>query len=286
METNQNLISEPQIAPETLYNPAKTAQIADVLRELLDPAYILLFGKMAGRTPFSDPIAYDLLVITDSEPLYNWMEAKRYLKMKIPWVGHGVPYINIYVHSRRDIETYYTPFFYFARKEGIVLYCSHNRKFARPKSDFDFGLAANNATKYAQTFLSLADRLIEFAEQQIDPEHAREAAFASAQAAVYYFRTLFYVFHGFEAETSDIRILHQRLRTLSGKLPLLFEPDKIHAMQTLHYLNLFLTAARYDPEFVVPPEVLSRHIERVKRLGQIATPLCRERIGLYDSYAR
>ncbi len=61
----------------------QAAQIADTLCELLDPAQILLFGKMAGRTPLSDTLAYDLLVITDGEPLYNWAEAKRYLKMKI-----------------------------------------------------------------------------------------------------------------------------------------------------------------------------------------------------------
>ncbi len=287
METNQNLISvEPQHALEALYTPVQAAQIADALCELLDPAYILLFGKMAGKTPFSDTYAFDLLVLTDGAPLYNWIEAKRYLKMKIPWVGHGTPYINIYVHSLRHTETCYTPFFYFARKEGIVLYCSRNRTFARPKKQFDFGLAADYATKYTQTFLSLADRLVDFAELRIDPKHAREAAFASAQAAVYYFRSLFYVFHGFEAETSDIRILHQRMRTLSGKLPLLFEPDEIHAMQTLHSLNLFLTAARYDPQFVVPLEAIAWHTERVRRLGQIVTTLCRLRIDLYDAYAR
>ena len=285
METNQNLISsESQIAPETPFNQAQTIQIADALRELFDPAYILLFGKMAGKTPFSETIAYDLMVITDNEPLYNWMEAKRYLKIKLPWIGHGVPYTNIYVYTRHDVEVNYTPFFYLARKEGIVLYRSHDQKFARPKKQVDFGLAAANATKHTQAFLPLADRLLDFADLQVD--RRREAAFASAQAAVYYFRTLFYVYHGFEAETSDIRILHQRLRTLSAKLPLLFEPDESRAMRTLHRLNVFLTAARYDPEFCVRPEELTLHIERVKRLAKIVKQMCSERIDFYLAKAK
>ena len=56
---------------EYTYNPGKAAGIAEVLRELLDPEYILLFGKMVGKTPHSDILTYDLLVITADTPRYN-----------------------------------------------------------------------------------------------------------------------------------------------------------------------------------------------------------------------
>lgn len=84
------------------YVPARAVHIADVLRELLDSEYMLLFGKMTGRTLRSDTLAYDVLVITADPPRYDWYDAKRYLKMKIPSIGHGVPYMNIYIHTLHD----------------------------------------------------------------------------------------------------------------------------------------------------------------------------------------
>ena len=136
METNQkhaqelpaqNIIAiEPK---QQSYDTLKAARIAETLRELLDPEYILLFGKLADGTPHSDILAYDLLVVTDGPTHYSWYDAKRYLKMKLPYIGHGAPYINLYIHTRHDIETRNVPFLYFARKEGIVLH-SRSRKVA------------------------------------------------------------------------------------------------------------------------------------------------------------
>lgn len=284
METNQNTVQqEIERSSETLYDPAKAERITAILHELLHPAYILLFGKMAGKTPHSDTLAYDILVITDRTPTYDWYDAKRYLKMKILSVGHGAPYMNIYVHSRHDVEANWVPFFFLARREGIVLYSSRRRKFTRPRDRFDFGRAADNANKYADTFLSLADRLTGYASQGIDRQYIRESAFATAQAAIYYYRTLFYVYHGFEAETCDVRILHHRLRTLSGELPLLFESDEYRHPKTLRRLHDFASKAQYDPEFRVAPDELADHIGRVKQLGKVASGLCRKRIGLFET---
>ena len=50
------------------YDTLKTARIAETLRELLDPEYILLFGKLADGTPHSDILAYDLLVVSNRRP--------------------------------------------------------------------------------------------------------------------------------------------------------------------------------------------------------------------------
>lgn len=292
METNQkhaqelpaqNIIAttvteEPQLS----YDPQKADRIAKTISELLDPEYVLLFGKLANGTPHSDILAYDLLAITDGPTRYDWYAAKRYLKMKLPYIGHGAPYVNIYVYSRQYIDANVVPFFYWARKEGIVLHSSRRRKLSRPRNEFDFGYAATLAKRYAGIFMPPADRLADYAEQRLDGEHMREAAFAAAQAAVYYYRTLFYVYHGFEADTCDTRYLHHRLRTLSGELPLLFESDDFHAATTLRCLNGYVAEARYDPKFFVEVDELSQHIDRVKRLGEAVKRVCDKRIGLYE----
>ena len=177
METNQkhaqeqptqNILATTAIEKlEQSYDPLKAARIAETLTELLDPEYILLFGKLANRTPHSDILAYDLLAVTDGPAHYSWYDAKRYLKMKLPYIGHGAPYINLYIHTRHDIETRNVPFLYFARKEGIVLH-SRSRKVARPRDKFDFGYAVSLAMKYSGIFMPLADKLAGYAECNLD----------------------------------------------------------------------------------------------------------------------
>lgn len=300
METNQNTVQEqsahdilattagenPDRPSETLYDPARAAAIADTLRELLDPEYILLFGKLARATPHSDVLAYDLLVITDGPSHYGWYDAKRYLKMKLPYVGHGAPYANLYIHTCHDVESNIVPFFHLARREGILLYGSHRRKLCRPRNRFDFGRAASAAERYAAMFMPLADRLADYAERNVGPDNVRESAFAAAQAVIYYYRTLFYVYHGFEADSCDVKYLHHRMRTLSGELLLLFEPDDMNMPPALHRLKWFAGAARYDPKFFVETCELARHVDRVRRLGQIVKRLCRSRVELYDRRTR
>ena len=287
METNQkhaqelpaqNIIAiEPK---QQSYDTLKAARIAETLSELLNPEYILLFGKLADGTPHSDILAYDLLVVTDGPTRYDWYAAKRYLKMKLPYIGHGAPYINLYIYTRQYLDANNTPFFYFARKEGIVLH-SRSRKIARPRDGFDFGYAASLAMKYSGIFMPLADKLAGYAQRNLDRDHIRESAFAIAQVAVYYYRTLFYVHHGFEADSCDVRYLHHRLRTLSGELPLLFEPDDFNSATSLRRLNNFTTCAPYDPDFFVETDELARHLDLVKRLGEIVRRLCERRMELY-----
>lgn len=275
-------------APETprLYDQAKADRIAECLRELLDPAYILLFGTLAGGTPHSDTHAYDLLVIVDGQPPYNWRHVKRYLKTKIPSVGHGLPHMNLYVYTLHDMEAYSTPFFYLARREGIVLYRSCHRKFRRPRRKFDFGAAADTARRYSGIFLPLAGQLLLHAEKMTDRTSIRLSAFCMAQAAVCCLRTLFYVYHGFEADTFDVEMLYSRLRTLSGELPLLLEPGTHDSLLTLACLKRFIVRARYDSDFFICPEELSQHFERVKQLRNVVEKSCSQRIDLYIELAR
>lgn len=139
------------------FMPPRKPHVAECLCELFDPAYILLFWTLAGGTSHSDTFTYDPLVIMDGKTPYNWYDAKRYLKMKMPNVGHGVPYVNIYVLSTHDVEANFTPFIYLTQREGIVLYRSSRQKFKRPRSTFDFGEATAVAKKYSGVFLPLVD---------------------------------------------------------------------------------------------------------------------------------
>ena len=64
---------QPQPQPgrpdELLYDPDETAQMIRHLTDgYFDPEYVLLFGKLAGGTPHSDAVAYDLLIVVRETP--------------------------------------------------------------------------------------------------------------------------------------------------------------------------------------------------------------------------
>lgn len=78
--------AQPTDAAELPYDPTEAARIVRHLTDgYFDPEYILLFGKLAGGTPHSDPAAYDLLMVVRETPRFNWFQAKRILRYKMPY---------------------------------------------------------------------------------------------------------------------------------------------------------------------------------------------------------
>ena len=226
METNQNPVQEnaaQRIAPEPgqpaerLYNPAEAARIVQCLTDgYFDPEYILLFGNLAGGTPHSDAVACDLLMVVRETPEYDWIRAKRILRYRMPVKHRDIAYINLYIMTLNYVESNKTPFLYFAHSEGELLYCSDHCHFRRPKHPIDFAKAYADAKLHYDTFRMLGNELIEQAREALsESRNIRLAALFSAQAAVYFYHTLYYVYHGQEFDSHDPVVMHDRMRTLS-----------------------------------------------------------------------
>lgn len=133
-----------QTVPEPakpLYNPAEVEQIVGHLTSgIFDPEYILLFGKLVGGTRFSDPMAYDLLMVVRETPSYDWIQAKRYLRYQMPLRHREITYINIYILPLNYIEGNNSPFLYFTHNEGKLIYCK-DRHYFHPKKSCNFAAA-------------------------------------------------------------------------------------------------------------------------------------------------
>ena len=271
--------------PAPLYDPVKAGRIARSLRELFDPACVLLFGSFAGGTPHSEVLCYDLLVLTSGPVRYDGYEAKRFLKMKLPEAGHGAPYVNVYVYRFDEADSRRRPFLWLARAEGILLSCHENHPFRRPRRPLDYALAACDARRNFVTFSALGGRFLEDATEAAAKGEVRRAAFFTAQAAVLFYQALFSVYHGLCLDTEDPERLHERTRTLSGELRLLYESDSFTAVDTLSQLKRYMTRARYDPDFCVEPPKLEAHIEKVSRMREVVERACARRIALYEEWA-
>ena len=225
METNQNSVQEQPA--ERLYDPAEAAQIVRILTDgYFKPEYILLFGKLVGGTPHSDAAAYDLLVVVRDTPEYDWIQAKRILRCKMPPRLRKIAYIDLYILPLNCVESNRTPFLYFAHSEGELLYCSDHCRFRRPKRPIDFAKAYADARFHFDTFRTLGGDLLEQAQNAlVEGRNVRLAAQFTAQAAVYFYHTLYWVYHGQEFDIHDPVVMHDRMRTLSTKLMLVFDDN-------------------------------------------------------------
>ena len=300
METNQNPVQEQPaqlIVPATdrpgdrpaggRYNPDEAAQIVNCLTEgYFDPEYILLFGKLSGGTPHSDATAYDLLMVVRDTPEYDWMQAKRILRYKMPARLREITYINLYIMPLNYVESHKTPFLYFARSEGELLYCRDRYRFRRPKRPLDFEAAYTDAKFHFDTFRTLGNKSIGQAQAAFcESRNMRLAALSTAQAAVCFYHTLYYVYHGMEFGMHDPVVMHERMRTLSTKLMLAFDDNHLESIFTLPCLKSFMIKARYDVRFDIVPQELEMHLQRVEELGQIVDACCGLRLELYKELA-
>lgn len=281
METNQNPVQEQPA--ELLYDPAEAAQIVHHLTDgYFDPEYILLFGKLVGGTPHSDALAYDLLMVVRETPEFNWIQTKRILRYKMPYRLRKITYINLYILPLNYVESNWTPFLYFARAEGKLLYCSDHYHFCRPKHPANFAKAYADAKFHFDTFRMLGYDLLEQAQDAfVEGRNVRLAAQFTAQAVVYFYHTLYYVYHGMEFDIHDPVVMHDRMRTLSTQLMLVFDDNHIENIFTLPRLKELLMKTPYCAEFYMAPQELEMHMERVQKAAGIVENYCALRLELY-----
>ena len=281
METNQNSVQEQPA--ERLYDPAEAAQIVRILTDgYFKPEYNLLFGKLVGGTPHSDAAAYDLFVVVRDTPEYDWIQAKRILRCKMPPRLRKIAYINLYILPLNCVESNRTPFLYFAHSEGELLYCSDHCRFRRPKRPIDFAKAYADARFHFDTFRTLGGDLLEQAQNTLaEGRNVRLAAQFTAQAAVYFYHTLYWVYHGQEFDIHDPVVMHDRMRTLSTKLMLVFDDNHIENIFTLPRLKEVLMKTPYSTEFRMAPQEMEMHLDRVQQAAGIIENCCELRMELY-----
>lgn len=267
------------------YDSAEAARIVEHImdNDFIVPEYILLFGSLAGGTRHSDATAYDLLIAVRETPEFDWLQTKRRLRYKMPFQQRKITYINLYIIPLSYIDSHNTPFLYFARSEGELLYCSERYHFRRPKYKPDFAKAYADARFHFDTFRTLGFELLEQANHELtETRNMRLAGMFAAQAAVYFYHTLYYVYHQMEFDGHDPLIMHERMRTLSTRLMLIYDDDNIRSVQTLASLKRYLLKSPYDKDFDVSPRDMAVHIERTTKAAEIIESCCGLRLELYQ----
>lgn len=237
---------------------------------------------MVGGTRHSDATAYDLLIVVRETPEFNWIQTKRILRYKMPYRHRKITYINLYILPLNYVKSNATPFLYFAHAEGELLYCNDHYHFRRPKRPIDFAKAYADAKFHFDTFRMLGYDLLEQAQEVfVEYHNARLAAQFTAQALVYFYHTLYYVYHGMEFDIHDPVVMHDRMRTLSTKLMLVFDDNHIENIFTLPRLKQILMKTPYSAEFYMSPQEVEMHMDRVQKAAGIIENYAGLRLELY-----
>jgi HEPN domain-containing protein len=265
-------------------------EIVDIIREVVSPEKIILFGSYAKgkyvehRYTGKDGILYeyisdyDFLVVTlhndiqhyELEDIVN--SRTQHLKQPINLEIHEIDYIN----EGLEFGQY---FFADIVKEGVLLYDTGVVDFAEPKE-----LTPEEEKKIAQRYYDIwFKRSLEF---YIDTENAlnrgnfSKAAFELHQATESIYYTTLLVFTGYKPKTHNLFKLRKHAKHLSEELYLIFP---IEASKT--EINLFdllkrgYIDARYKEDYRITKEELTKLMERVKLMQEIAESICLQKIA-------
>lgn len=199
--------------------------ITKKITEAINPLYIILFGTAAGGTQHSEPNTYDILVVTPEAPRYDHIELKKYLRQHISGYHRTLAATNIYLHNQNFNPYTPSPYLYFAKHEGKLLYCIDSQQFIHQKTSFNYTEAYRNCAKYFNTFFDMGVALLKDARRYYEEDNLRMTAFYTSHAVLLFFRVHYYVYHGFATECEDPVLLRQRMHTLSFDLNILFESE-------------------------------------------------------------
>ncbi len=272
----------------TRYDRSELNRIVEYLTRkngLLDPEYILLFGTLSGGTPHSEALCYDLIVAVRDVHACDWTDVKRGLRQRLPYKHRDITYMNIYVYRIDNIQPAVMPHLYFAHAEGELIYCKERYPFRRPKRACNFSAIYRDTKTYFDTFMPIADLFIKAASvgSPRSTTEIRWSAYSSAQAAKIYYKVLYFVYHNETFDSENPVVMHERMRTLSTDLMLLFDSDNIGRKNTLPYLEKFDSKALSDMSFPINPDNLARYMNEVAHLGAVVRICCEQRLELYKS---
>ncbi len=255
METNRNIMQEQPaqtIIPETIAEIAKIASAASAQRlnrpmppschttlrkppeivrilptEYFDPEYILLFRQVRSAARLTAILR---------RMICSWWCAKRrdstgfrpnaYCVTKCLIDTRKITYINLYILPLNYVESNRTPFLYFALRRVNYFYLQRPLLFPTTETSDRLRSASNARTPSSITILSArsANEPVRAGAGRVYGGTQCEAGGAvhGASCGLLLPSTLYCVYHGMPFDLHDPVVMHDRMRTLSTKLMLVF----------------------------------------------------------------
>lgn len=268
-------------------------RIAEIIRDVVDPEMIILFGSHARGDWVEDRYEkdgviyeyssdYDILVIVrpkqeegGSNRLYQRVE--RMIREVLP---PGSP-VNAIAHNLDHVNTKLADGQYFFTdvvKEGVLLYDSGRHNLAEPKALSDAERKEIAQRDFDHWFRSSESFLTDFENALARHDH-QKAAFELHQAAERFYTTALLVHIGYKPKAHDLEKLRKLAATQVPELIRVFPCARDEEKARFELLNRAYVDARYDPEYSISREDLEYLAGRVRELRSLTESACQRRIA-------
>lgn len=275
------------------YKQEQILKITDVIKEVVVPEKIILFGSYAKGTWVEDEYIengtrysyisdYDFLVVTKNNEEKDYLlndkivnRSRHLTNVAVNCIIHDINYVN----EGLSIGQY---FFTDIINEGVLLYDNNQLQFAQPKqlSEQEQKQIAQN---YYDQWFKRASAFLKGSQFYQNENELKVAAFELHQATENFYNTVLLVFTGYKPKTHSLEKLRQYAKPYSKELLQIF-PEHTGDKNESHLFDLLKRGyidARYKNEYTITKEELKALIEKLKIMQQVVQKICLNKIAAF-----
>jgi HEPN domain-containing protein len=275
------------------YKQQQILQITDIIKEVVIPEKIILFGSYATGNWVEDEYFengirysyisdYDFLVVTKNNDEKDYLlndkivnRSRHITKIAVNCIIHDIGHIN-------EGLSFGQYFFADIVKEGVLLYDTGKVQLAEPKQ-----LTLQQQREVAQNYYDIwFNRGKEFlidAENAFDRSSNNKSAFELHQATENFYNTVLLVFTGYKPKTHSLEKLRQYAKPYSKELMEIFpeHPENKNESHLFDLLKRGYIDARYKNDYTITGEELNALIEKVKAMQEVIEKICMKKISAF-----
>ena len=264
-------------------------RIAEIIREVVNPEMIILFGSYAKGTYVKDRYRsddgitheyisdYDFLVVTNNNREKTYVQESTIMDR----VERYKPPVNLEIHEVKYINDGLEMgeyFFVDIVNEGISLFDNNNVRFA-PSRELTSSERREKASRYFNTWFPQGIEFIEGSRFYLDRDNIRTGVFLLHQAAESLYYATLLVFTDYKPKTHNLWKLRRKTKPYSEELFSVFntETDK-NEEHLFELLKGGYVDARYKRDYKITREELIVLIDRVTKMESIVSRIGKAKI--------
>ncbi len=263
------------------------ARIAQSIRRIADPEFILLFGRYAGAPTAGAMPGYELLVVTAEASTVRAQELLQRVEQEFPHTERTERYLFLHVLQASFVSGNVSRslFLQAVLTEGILLYDSGRRPYFRVHN-FKPAQSYRRALDGYTVWHDMGNAYLHAAQWSMSQGYPRLAAADLYHAAAAFLRSVELVCFGYQNPHTDLKMLSVLTSRFSAELGALFGfPDRFDR-KLFQRLDSFRRNASTSQNFVLHADVYSQVAETLRRLGELAAEVCGERLRQLDRIRR
>ncbi|HEV7330434.1 MAG TPA: HEPN domain-containing protein [Flavisolibacter sp.] len=285
------------------YKQQQILQITEIIRDVVAPEKIILFGSYAmgtwvedeyfeNGTRYSYSSDYDFLVVTknsqEKEHILNdkIVNRSRHLtKVAVNCIIHDIDYVN-------EGLSFGQYFFADIVKEGVSLYDTEGVTFAHPK-ELTPEEQKSVAQRYFDQWFERGSDFLKGAEFYLNERSLKLGAFMLHQVTECFYNTVLLVFIGYKPKTHSLEKLRQYAKPYSKELMQIFPEIKEDQPGApagdggteSHLFDLLKRGyidARYKAEYTITEVELATLLDKVHKMKEIVESICCRKIASFS----